>query len=236
MTNSLKVVDARLGEKTPAGEFWHRYDFDGYGEQADGSGWDIGFPAGSGATRGRLWPLFAGERGEYEIAAGQHADARLAAMAATATSGGLLAEQVWDNSAPAGEPGFTPGTPDAVGDAAGLGARPVRPPGVVARRTPLHQHAFGRGLPLRPLRLRAVARSSIRRAPAVRPPALFRFPRLSPAMRPLTALPICRYKGHTNRKDCAWRATRQARCPPTFSSSARARPDCTPPTTPRSAG
>jgi glucoamylase len=111
VTNSLKVVDARLGKKTPTGEFWHRYDFDGYGEQADGSGWDIGFPAGSGATRGRLWPLFAGERGEYEIAAGQHADARLAAMAATANSGGLLAEQVWDNSAPAGGPGFTPGTP-----------------------------------------------------------------------------------------------------------------------------
>lgn len=111
VTNSLKVVDAQLGEKTPAGEFWHRYDFDGYGEQADGSGWNIGFPAGSGATRGRLWPLFAGERGEYEIAAGQRADARLAAMAATANSGGLLAEQVWDNSAPAGQAGFTPGTP-----------------------------------------------------------------------------------------------------------------------------
>jgi glucoamylase len=110
VTNSLKVVDAKLGETTPAGEFWHRYDFDGYGEQADGSGWNIGFPAGSGATRGRLWPLFAGERGEYEIAAGQPADARLAAMAATANSGGLLAEQVWDNSLPAGED-FTPGTP-----------------------------------------------------------------------------------------------------------------------------
>jgi glucoamylase len=111
VTNTVKVVDAQLGEKTPAGEFWHRYNFDGYGEQADGSGWNIGFPAGSGATRGRLWPLFAGERGEYEIAAGRPADARLAAMAATANSGGLLAEQVWDNSPPAGRPGFAPGTP-----------------------------------------------------------------------------------------------------------------------------
>ncbi len=108
VTNSLKVVDAKLGEKTPTGEFWHRYNFDGYGEQTDGGPWNIGFAPGSQATRGRLWPLFAGERGEYEIAAGQHAGQRLTAMAATANSGGLLAEQVWDNEAPAG---FKPGTP-----------------------------------------------------------------------------------------------------------------------------
>ena len=42
---------------------------------------------------------------------GSAADERLANMAATANSGGLLAEQVWDNSPPAGKPGFTPGTP-----------------------------------------------------------------------------------------------------------------------------
>ncbi len=111
VTNSLKVVDAKLGEKTPTGEFWHRYNFDGYGEQADGGPWNIGFDPGSQKTRGRLWPLFAGERGEYEIAAGQRADARLTAMAATANSGDLLAEQVWDNEAPAGNPGFKAGTP-----------------------------------------------------------------------------------------------------------------------------
>jgi glucoamylase len=108
VTNSLKVVDDQLGENTPNGQFWHRYNFDGYGEQSDGTGWNFGFEPGSQATRGRLWPLFAGERGEYEIAAGKNADARLTAMAATANQGDLLAEQVWDNSAP---PGFTPGTP-----------------------------------------------------------------------------------------------------------------------------
>jgi glucoamylase len=111
VTNSIKVVDDQLGENTPNGRFWHRYTFDGYGEQRDGGDWNIGFPPGSQTTRGRLWPLFAGERGEYEIAAGKNADARLAAMAATANQGGLLAEQVWDNSAPAGQPGFMPGTP-----------------------------------------------------------------------------------------------------------------------------
>jgi glucoamylase len=109
--NSLTVVDRRLGVRTPNGTFWHRYDFDGYGERADGGDWDIGFPAGSRATRGRVWPLFAGERGEYEVAAGRRADARLAAMAATANTGGLLAEQVWDDQPPAGRPGFAPGTP-----------------------------------------------------------------------------------------------------------------------------
>jgi glucoamylase len=109
VTNSLKVVDAQLGEHTPSGELWHRYNHDGYGEQADGSGWNFGFPAGSQATRGRLWPLFAGERGEYEIGAGKKADSRLATMAATATEGGMLPEQVWDNQPP---PGATPGRPD----------------------------------------------------------------------------------------------------------------------------
>lgn len=109
--NSLTVVDDKLGVRTPNGRFWHRYDFDGYGEQADGGGWNIGFPAGGQATRGRLWPLFAGERGEYEIAAGQDAGARLAAMAAAANPGGLLPEQVWDDNPPAGRPGFAPGTP-----------------------------------------------------------------------------------------------------------------------------
>jgi glucoamylase len=64
--NTMGVVDAQLGVGTPNGTFWHRYNFDGYGEQADGSPWDVGFPTGSQATIGRIWPIFAGERGEYE--------------------------------------------------------------------------------------------------------------------------------------------------------------------------
>ena len=35
--NTLAVVDAKLGVSTPNGEFWHRYTFDGYGEQRDGA-------------------------------------------------------------------------------------------------------------------------------------------------------------------------------------------------------
>jgi glucoamylase len=34
--NTLRVVDRQLAVRTPAGEFWHRYSFDGYGEQRDG--------------------------------------------------------------------------------------------------------------------------------------------------------------------------------------------------------
>jgi glucoamylase len=115
--NTIKVVNQQLGVKTPAGEFWHRYNRDGYGEQAGGAGWNVGFDPASPATpwsqqstMGRVWPIFAGERGEYDLAAGKPAAASLAAMAATRNDGFLLPEQVWDNFPPSGQPGFTPGT------------------------------------------------------------------------------------------------------------------------------
>jgi hypothetical protein len=61
---SLPVIDRELGVDTPNGRFWHRYIHDGYGETLAGGP----FP-GDGNT-GRLWPIFAGERGEYELAGG----------------------------------------------------------------------------------------------------------------------------------------------------------------------
>jgi glucoamylase len=33
-------VDDQLGFTIPNVTFWHRYNFDGYGEQPDGSPWD----------------------------------------------------------------------------------------------------------------------------------------------------------------------------------------------------
>jgi glucoamylase len=146
--NSLSVVDTQLAVRTPAGTFWHRYNFDGYGEQRDGSPWDIGFPAGSQATIGRVWPIFAGERGEYELLAGQHAGGRLAAMAATANDAGMLAEQVWDGNPP-GRPAGTgtfSATPLAWSQAQYIrlarsiqAGRPVEQPSVVADRyAPAH--------------------------------------------------------------------------------------------------
>jgi glucoamylase len=106
---TLPVVDARLAARTPRGVFWHRYTADGYGEDRAGGPWRITDPD-TAITLGRVWPLLAGERGEYEIAAGRSGRAALAAMAGTANAGGMLAEQVWDGRPPSGRPGFAPGT------------------------------------------------------------------------------------------------------------------------------
>jgi glucoamylase len=55
ITATLKLADALLRVDTPSGPSWHRYNGDGYGEQADGSPYN-----GSGI--GRPWPLLTGER------------------------------------------------------------------------------------------------------------------------------------------------------------------------------
>ena len=106
---TISVVDAHLSDSTPTGTFWHRYTGDGYGEQGNGDPWNVGFPPGSQTTIGRLWPIFAGERGEYELADGHSAAAQLAAMPLTANDGGMLPEQVWDQNPPSGSPGFPAG-------------------------------------------------------------------------------------------------------------------------------
>lgn len=111
ITNSIKLVDTQLSVTTSAGKFWHRYTDDGYGETASGAPWTL-IPPDSGTTYGRLWPIFTGERGEYEIAALNLSAAQtdLLAMANAANEGDLLPEQVWDNEPPSGQPGFTSGS------------------------------------------------------------------------------------------------------------------------------
>jgi glucoamylase len=107
--NSIGVVDDQLGVKTPNGMFWHRFNHDGYGETPKGGPWDISQPD-TGGTIGRIWPIFAGERGEYELAAGQPgAASRLASMAKAGNEGHMIPEQVWDENAPSGRPGFSRG-------------------------------------------------------------------------------------------------------------------------------
>jgi glucoamylase len=113
VVNTLGVVDAQLGVRTANGFFWHRASFDGYGEKLNGDPWDFGLPDDSLITRGRAWPLLNGERGEYQIAAGdvQAGRDQLATIARTAGPGYMLPEQVWDLQPPAGTDGFVPGRP-----------------------------------------------------------------------------------------------------------------------------
>ena len=97
--NTLDVIDRRLRRTTPNGEFWHRFTYDGYGERSNGAGWAL-TKEGSRLTFGRVWPIFAGERGEYELLAGRPADAHLKAMADAGNGGGMIPEQVWDGRPP----------------------------------------------------------------------------------------------------------------------------------------
>ncbi len=89
--NTVKVIDAALKSETSTGPVWHRYTHDGYGETEDGKPFVK-------AGIGRGWPLLAGERAHYEIAAGNLEEARrlLSVMGAQTSPGGLLPEQVWD--------------------------------------------------------------------------------------------------------------------------------------------
>jgi glucoamylase len=98
--NTIRVIDALLRVQLPQGPCWYRYNGDGYGEHEDGS-------AFNGTGIGRPWPLLAGERAHYELAAGRPKEAEaLLAMMEQCPYGHsrLLPEQVWDaNDIPAPE-------------------------------------------------------------------------------------------------------------------------------------
>jgi glucoamylase len=89
--NTIKVIDALLKVNLPQGPCWYRYNGDGYGEHEDGSPFD-------GTGIGRPWPLLAGERAHYELAAGrpQAAEDLLKVMELSTGGGRLIPEQVWD--------------------------------------------------------------------------------------------------------------------------------------------
>ncbi len=63
MRDSIAVVDQVLKRDLPGGPSWLRYNHDGYGQKADGRAFD-------GTGTGGAWPLLTGERGHYELAAG----------------------------------------------------------------------------------------------------------------------------------------------------------------------
>ncbi|HUK25387.1 MAG TPA: glucan 1,4-alpha-glucosidase [Terriglobales bacterium] len=91
IVNTVKAIDALLRVSLPQGPCWYRYNGDGYGEHEDGSPFD-------GTGIGRAWPLLAGERAHYELAAGrpQIAEQLLRVMEDSTEGSRLLPEQVWD--------------------------------------------------------------------------------------------------------------------------------------------
>jgi glucoamylase len=94
IVNSLRVVDSTILVHTATGDGFHRYNDDGYGDgNTDGHPW-----APSDKGDGHLWPVLAGERGQYEVDTGGLLPAvqRLAAMRGGAQGVGLIPEQVWD--------------------------------------------------------------------------------------------------------------------------------------------
>jgi glucoamylase len=89
MEDSLRVIDAVLRVQTPSGPAWRRYTHDGYGPTAEGRAY-------TGSGIGRAWPLLAGERAHYELAAGRDVRPLITAIENFSSQGGMLPEQVWD--------------------------------------------------------------------------------------------------------------------------------------------
>ena len=91
--DTVTAVDHLLKVELPQGSCWRRYNFDGYGEKADGSPFD-------GTGIGRAWPLLSGERAHYELQAGntKRAEELRDMIEASANAGALLPEQLWDSA------------------------------------------------------------------------------------------------------------------------------------------
>ncbi len=89
--DTIKAIDHSLRVELPQGPLWYRYNDDGYGEHDDGAPFD-------GTGIGRPWPLLAGERAHYELAAGRRdaAESLLATLERSAGAGGLIPEQIWN--------------------------------------------------------------------------------------------------------------------------------------------
>ncbi|WP_254279809.1 glycoside hydrolase family 15 protein [Haloarcula marina] len=96
--NSVAEYDDDIMVETPHGPGWYRYTGDGYGEKRvqPGAPWQ---PDMTG--KGRIWPFFTGERGEYELLLDDSdfaPEALLETLGDFANDGRMLPEQVWDES------------------------------------------------------------------------------------------------------------------------------------------
>lgn len=87
--DSIQVIDRVLKRDLPQGPGWRRYNNDGYGQKDNGSAFD-------GTGIGRSWPLLTGERGHYELAAGNDTTPFIVALEKFANEGGMISEQLWD--------------------------------------------------------------------------------------------------------------------------------------------
>ena len=88
---TLKKTDAKLKTVTPFGPCWRRYNHDGYGQRPNGAAYQKW-------GKGRSWPLLTGERGHYELAAGNDSSQLVQAMEGFGGSTHLLPEQIWDEA------------------------------------------------------------------------------------------------------------------------------------------
>ncbi len=91
--DTVKAIDSVLKTDLSYGPGWYRYNQDGYGEHDNGDPFD-------GTGIGRVWPLMAGERAHYELAAGNKDEAirLLHVLEASAGVGNLIPEQTWDSA------------------------------------------------------------------------------------------------------------------------------------------
>ena len=113
IANSLKVVDATIETTTPSGPGWHRYNGDGYGDDATtGRPW----PTTNQGT-GHVWPLLTEERGEFDLAAGDSTTAKtlLTTMQNFGSGVGLIPEQDWEVANLAASPYGTDPTQASIG-------------------------------------------------------------------------------------------------------------------------
>ncbi|MEP2774759.1 MAG: glycoside hydrolase family 15 protein [Luteolibacter sp.] len=89
IVDSLAVIDHVIKRDLPQGPGWRRYNHDGYGNKDDGRAYD-------GTGVGRCWPILTGERGHYELAAGNDPLPFIETLEKFANAGGMMPEQVWD--------------------------------------------------------------------------------------------------------------------------------------------
>ncbi len=113
ITESLPVVDATIETDTSSGQGWHRYNGDGYGDDAaTGRPW----PTTNSGT-GHDWPILTEERGEYDVSAANTSSALtlLNTMRLFASGVGLIPEQDWELPDLAASPYGTDPTQASIG-------------------------------------------------------------------------------------------------------------------------